>query len=471
MIAGYKIRAAVAASLLPTSTINLASATALSFVRQTKSLTFAAGKVSIRGTYSYLALDITGTHAYINADDNANAAYMQVSIDGAAFVNCTKVATGKYALFEAQPQATRSCIVKTGITNAAWSTALANVISVTGAPPNCTSATNFAYCYDGVTKSSLYSFANPNGASFTPTPMPKSIGTSGSNLRSPMIEFRSATSYLDIVSCQSYVFVSVDQAAPTVYNLVSATATSDGVARRLKLTGLSGTHTYRIWSDAGTSPTGFFPILDVGTSDAPVAVPSAKGRVDCYGASQTAGGNYAGVTNAHTAIYSSCAQMGRVGSGIGNAGSGIAALEPLITGVWTSDKAIDPVNDYAIIQATTNDGNATYDSTKITAYNNVITNLLTKYKGVRIISPYPTFASDVAPTGNSYPLATVSLQSIVTDYLVANPAADLQLIDSSGWTSPRIIGTDGLHPGGIGDNTGNVRLAAYYAANIAPTLP
>lgn len=469
------------------STLNLASATAYSFVRQTKSLTFSAGKVSIRGTYSYIVLDITGTSAYINADDSANAAFIQVSIDGAAFVNCTKVATGKYALFENLSQATRSCIVKTGITNAAWLTSKTDVISVTGSPPSCSSASNFAYAEDGVTKSSLWTFANPNGASFTPTNMPKSIGTSGSSVRSPMIEFQSATTYLDILSCQSYVFVSIDEQPPTVYNLVSATASSDGVARRKLITGLSGTHRYRIWTDAGTSVTGNFPILDVGTSDTPVAIPSAKGRVDCFGASQTAGGNYAGVTNAHTAIYRACALMGRVGSGVGQAGAGIATQEPLITGAWTTNKTIDIANDYAILQATTNDGNVTYDSTKITSYNNIIANLLTKYKGVRIITPYPTYSSDAAPTPNTYPLAADSLKAIVdaikNPSTGTNPSADLILIDSGGtltpsdwvrsgvgWTSPKIIGTDGLHPGGIGDNTGNERLAAYYAANIGPTI-
>lgn len=453
------------------STLNIASATAQSYVRQTKSLTFAAGKVSIRGSvWSYLVLSITGTDAFINADDSTFANFLMVSIDGAAFVNCTKVSTGKYALFQGQPQATRSVIVKTGVTNAAWLTSKTDVISVTGAPPSCTSATNFAYCYDGVTKSSLYTFANPNGAGFTPTPMPKSIGASGSHLRSPLMGFRSSTTYLDILSCQSYVFVSVDEQAPTVYNLVSATASSDGVARRLQITGLSGAHNYYIWTDPGTSTTGNFPILDVGTSDSPVALPVDRGRVDCFGASQTAGGNYSGVTNAHTAIYRACALMGRVGSGIGQHGAGITTLEPLITGTWTSNKTIDAAKDYAVIQATTNDGNGTYTAAQITSYNNVIANLLTKYKGVRIITPYPTFTSDAATTGNTYPLATASLQSIVTNYLIANPSADLVLIDSATWTSPKLIGTDGLHLGGIGNNVGNERLGDYYAAALAPTL-
>jgi hypothetical protein len=467
---GVLVAAIMGGGGIPPSTLNIASATAASYVRQTKSLTFAAGKVSIRGTYSYIVLDITGTSAYINADDSTFANYIMVSIDGAAFVNCAKVSAGRYALFENLAQATRSIIVRTGVTNAAWLTSKTDVISVTGAPPSCTSATNFAYCYDGVTKSSLYTFANPNGAGFTPTPMPKSIGAASSSLRSPMIEFLSSTTYLDILSCQSYVFVSVDEAAPTVYNLVSATATSDGVARRLKITGLSGSHRYRIWTDAGTSITGNFPILDVGTSDTPTAIAAPKGRLDCFGASQTAGGNYSGVTNAHTAIYAACAMMGRVGSGIGLAGAGIATQEPLIEGDWTANKTIDLANDYAILQATTNDGNTTYNATQITAYNNVIDYLLTKYKGVRIIGTYPTYTSDAAPTGNIYPLATASLQSIVTNYLIANPSADLQFIDSTSWTSPKLIGTDGLHLGGIGNNVGNERLAAYYAANIAPTI-
>ena len=488
MILARLIAGVYSGAVIAPSTLNIASATAYSYVRQTKSLTFSAGKVSIRGgVWSYLVLSITGTDAFINADDSTFANFLMVSIDGAAFVNCTKVSTGRYALFQGLPQATRSVIVRTGISNAAWLQSLSNVISVTGAPPNVVAASNYAFAEDGVTKSSLYTFANPNGASFTPTPMPKSIGASSSQVRSPMIGFRSSTTYLDILSCQSYVFVSVDEQAPTVYNLVSATADSDGVARRLQITGLSGTHNYYIWTDPGTAVTGNFPILDVGTSDVPVALPVDRGRVDCYGASQSAGGNYAGITNAHTAIYRACALMGRVGSGIGHGGANITTLEPLITGDWTSNKTIDPAKDYAVIQATTNDGNGTYTAAQITSYNNVIANLLTKYKGVRIITPYPIYNSDADTAPNLYPLAADSLKSIVdaikNPSTGTNPTADLLLIDSGGtltasdwiinigaWNNPKIIGTDRIHPGAIGVNTGNERLAAYYAAALAPTL-
>lgn len=481
------VAAAFSGGSIAPSTLNIASATAASYVRQTKSLTINPTAVTLRSVFSYLVLTITGTDAFINSGDFAQANTWQVSIDGANFVNCPKVSTGKYALFQGQPQATRSVIVRTGITSIVWSNTSTNVISVTGAPPNVVASTNHSYCYDGVTKSSIYTFANPNGAGYTPVNMPRSIGATTGNSRSPMMCFRSSTTYLDILSCQSYVFVSVDEQAPTVYNLVSATASSDGRARRLQITGLSGTHNYYIWTDPGVGATTQYPILDVGTSDVTVPLLVDKGRVDCYGASQTAGGNYFGITNAHTAIYRVAAMMGRVASGIGGAGANITTLEPLITGDWSSNKTIDPLKDYAVIQATTNDGNVTYSAAKITSYNNIITNLLTKYKGVRIITPYPTFASDAATSGNVYPLAAASLKSIVDAIkhptTGTNPSADLILIDSGGtltpsdwiiggaaWTSPKLIGSDGLHLGSAGDNTGNERLAAYYAAALAPTL-
>lgn len=487
-VPNHILRGLVAAAFVAPSTLNISSATAASYVRQTKSLTINATAVTLRSVFSYLVLTITGTDAFINSGDFAQANTWQVSIDGADFVNCPKVSTGKYALFQGQPQATRSVIVRTGITSIVWSNTSTNVISVTGAPPNVVASTNHSYCYDGVTKSSIYTFANPNGAGYTPVNMPRSVEPSTSNARSPMIGFRSSTMYLDILSCQSFVFVSVDEQAPTVYNLVSPTASSDGRARRLQITGLSGTHNYYIWTDPAVGATSYYPILDVGTSDVPVSLPSDKGgRVDCYGASQTAGGNYDGITNAHTAIYRACAMMGKVGSGIGGSGANITTLEPLITGVWTANKIIDPTKDYAVIQATTNDGNSTYSAAKITSYNNIITNLLTKYKGVRIITPYPTFPSDAAPSGNTYPLAAASLQSIVdaikNPTTGTNPSADLILIDSGGtltpsdwiiggaaWTSPKLIGFDNVHLGAAGDNTGNERLAAYYLAKLAPTF-
>jgi hypothetical protein len=390
---------------------------------------------SIRATF--WAGYITGTHAYIFAtsDFGANPGLIDVSIDGGLTFTVAPNVSTKYTLFAGLPHASRFVVIRFGgsFGTAPYILNTGTIFEVTGQPPAMAPIVGWRVPFDTNTDKIESNQSEANQASYVPTLRPSL--PSGTN--PPSIMFKATTDSLYIATYSPTVFVSIDGAAPTKYTRTAG----QGVL----VTGLSGEHTYNIWS---TSP----QVLYVGIGSGSFSALTPLRRLDQFGDSITAGGA-SGTVAGDVETFAVAAALGYVGGTSGLGGNTIATLGTRLTGVLAAKTVTG--SDVAILAIGRNDI-ATASATRQSGYVSLINALITKGYGKIICRS--VLRSD---NGTSY--TAVNDDIIAAIATVGDPKA--VYLDIEGWFP--VSQPDDTHP----DVAGYEQMRVYGIADYPAVLP
>ena len=388
---------------------------------------------------------ITGTDASIVAYQNTStqpAGMVEVSVDGGPFTSCA-ISGGKYVLFAGLSQASHLVLVRI---NSAYSTSAnfpnsGTLLSVTGAPPSIVSYSNWVQPGDGNSNTAHTNaiIANPQGAGYTPASVIDNSANAQANISS--VAIKGDPTELLIFSRARYFFLSVDGAAGTRYD-AGSTATAE---RMVRITGLSGTHTYYVW----TGQQGAYPILSIGgVYSTGISNIATKKRMDQYGDSITAG--QGATCYGDTDTFKVAHALGYVGGNYGVSGNTVANLYARMPTIL-AEKSVT-ASDVAVLAIGRNDISASWDATRISNYTSMVSSLLTAGYGKVI-------CRGILPEGaQTWTSQNGSIQSIVTGF------ADSRVVfcDTSSWSG--IATSDGTHPTDAGYVTvANYAQPAYVA--------
>jgi hypothetical protein len=433
--------------------INVDSATATSWYRGIVTTTNNPTRVQGRGLASFFALDVTGSSLIFRASDNQSAVdYLKVSVDGGAYYDAPRIATNTYMVF-AGDDVPRSVVIYSNAAGPYFSSSASNIFTVTGAAPSISAKTIAVNAFDGITLTSMFKEPNISGAGFSPTFLPKSRDISGTiqYTASHHLYFQSATSELDILTAQRYLFVATDDGEPAYFD-TGATSTN---IKRVKISGLSGTHRYQVWTNSGNSGGAFLAYLYVGLTAPATAIDAS--RVDFYGASETAG---AGATSsAHQGLNFAMSDIGAVSGQFAVSGNNLGNYASHMSSGALSNRDIDATKDFAVIQCTSNDGSLAYNSAQLANLQSCIDQTLAVYKAVIVVGTYPRLLTD----GITYVRFTAACNS-VQSYLASSPNPRVTYVDPEAWVG--ITTADGIHP----NDAGNQVIRQYYAETIGPVV-
>lgn len=283
---------------------------------------------------------ITGTDAFVAGifQNTSSTPFpmVRVSVDGGAYTDCTFTA-GEWVLFTGLPQAQHKVCI---IFNEAYGASV-NVhktttnLRVIGAPPSVEVYDNWRQVSDGNTDVWYGNSLENNGqTNYLPI---ETRSTSILSDRVNSMAVRGDYTKLAITSRDRYVFVSVDGAAPTRYDV--------GTVRPMGITisGLSGTHTYNIWN-SGTDGNNLFGVG--GLLATGITSLGTRKRFIQLGDSITEGVTPS-TTRGNAEVTMVAAALGRVGLNSGVAGNTIGDARtrfgPLVTrlpGGATSDDVL-----------------------------------------------------------------------------------------------------------------------------------
>jgi lysophospholipase L1-like esterase len=418
------------------------------------------GKTTLRASSAaelsgIMAIAITGTDAELTAFQNASATpanMIEVSIDGGAWA-AAPVVGGRYVLFSGLPQALRLVLIRIG--TAFGTTAnipnTGNVLRVTGAPPAISNWTFLAQPGDGNTNTFTPNALSANGtASAIPALVPTRNIAVASNC--PAQAVRGNFSEMVVAVQSRYVYVSEAGAAPTRYDLGTAAGTGSGT-RFARITGLSGLRTYYVWTDSDWNAGRMLAVGGVTTGG--LVASGVAGALDQYGDSITEGTS--STSRGEMEGFRVAAALNRICGNFGESGDTIQSLNTRLDTILAAKTVTGA--DVAIIAIGRNNGaNASLDATETTAYESIITKLLTKGYG-RIIC-----RGIFQETAGDFSLANASIAAIVA----GRSDPKVVFCNTTAWTG--IDRPDNVHPSDAGYDT----LAAYALADYPPligTLP
>lgn len=392
---------------------------------------------------------ITGTYADILMFQGGSqpAGMVEVSIDNGAF-SAAPVVGGRYVLFTGLPQATRLVVVRI---NSAYgsSASMPNtgvVMTVTGAPPSVVVASTMVQSGDTnsnviATNALVQNPTIPFVATFTP---PSTTDTqNATRANNPGLTLRTDATEMFATTRARYVYVSVDGAAPTRYDL----GVGNTELRTVNITGLSGLRTYYMWASYSQFGINQFSVgLVGGTGLTNIA---AKQRFDQYGDSITEGVPFA-TSVGETDTFRVAAALGYMGGNYGLAGETVSGLNTRATTILANKTGRSAVgaNDVAVIAIGRNNTGGAFSAPVIADYQALVNKLLTA--GYRRV-----ICRGILPEGaNLWPAENGSISSIVTGF--ADPR--VKYCDPSSWSG--IATGDGTHP----TDAGYVTLAGYAVA-------
>lgn len=429
--------------VVPPSTINLTSAEVQQGLVGIRSFTRNAARVyGYSGGASVFDFIVNGTSATIqaNSDFGAGDGLISVSVDGGAFANASHVGS-TYTLFTGLSNTAHRVVIVYGgaFGNAPFILASGNVMAVTGAPPQVSTASVWlsplnSEGYNVITAG--YGIANQ--ANYVPTPV---AGRGpGSMQTRPTYRFLSSSGYLELIHGGKYAFVSIDGGAPTRYDL-GGTVNTFGI-RQLRIA-TSGTHTYNVWFDTTYLPATQQCAAFVGLDAAPAAITS--GRMEQWGDSITAGQSAS--NTGEIDIYGAAAACGYAGEAYGASGQTIGALATAISAQLAA-KLSTPADDVCVIATGRN--NSSWNATAITDYTNIINACLPYFKKI--------LCRGVLPEGSPNVAVNPGISALVT--ALANPK--VVYINPDAWTG--IATSDGVHP----TDAGYATIRGYAAPAYAP---
>jgi lysophospholipase L1-like esterase len=388
----------------------------------------------IKGTVATITASHTGT---------PNGAY-EVSVDGGAFTALNQV-SGSYTLFTGLSDINHVVIIRIGgaFGNNAFFLSTGTVFSCTGVAAGITKRF-VSQPYD-ITGNASWScaFTQPAATYNNPPKRAAMFGvntTAGSSI--PVVRFSSALTQIWVYTNQLFVFVSVDNAAPTRYS-TGASPTASAVFN-VPATFDGTTHTYNVWSANVNGAAGVFYVY----ADSALLTLTNAGRIDQYGDSITRGAGSTSSGDVDTMQVG--AMLGRVGSTYGIDGNTIATLQARMSAALLV-KDTDNTKDVAIIAIGRND--TLWDATAITNYTDIINQLLVKYKTI--------ICRGVLPEGaNIWPTVNNGISALVTS--IGN--ANVKWMPTSAWTG--IATADGTHP----TDAGYVQIRNYELADLPALL-
>jgi GDSL-like Lipase/Acylhydrolase family len=399
---------------------------------------------------------ITGTSATLvsNNDFSNLPNAIQVSIDGGAFAAAPN--TGNtYTLFNGA-QATRlvTVCVNNGMAQSVYVARTGTVISVTGAPPSVVTPATWV---DPLGSSALTACTTSktalSGTGWTTTFLTasssdaQSTTTSGSNV--PCIRLRTASASLWIYSRFRYAYISTDDSITPVRH---DSGLADGLGRIHRVTGLTGTHTYNVWSGSTSQGASALQPFFVGVDSAGLVDVGAKARMVQYGDSISAARD--GTTRGECEVFAVAASLGYVGSTSAVSGNTIANLRARID-YDLANRTTDPLNDVAIVAIGRNNstGMVAQDRTDM---QYILSALKAKYRKVLVRGVLR--AGDGVTT---FPTINNDLQTEVA------AAADAKIVYVSCDDVPAYATTDSTHPTDPGYVTLRAPIRAKYASVLA----
>lgn len=386
---------------------------------------------------------INGTAATLVANASVAAGAIVVSVDGGAFANAS-VAGITYTLFTGLSDTEHYVVIRIGAAfgndNVYWNRLAGDILTITGSDPYIIMPDDWVW--PGVTDalSVAAGMTKANETNYLPARSKRNIYSTPSDV-SNVGAARIRGNFTKLVVASngksgfSDVYVSVDGGAPTKYTL-PLTPGVGGYAHQI--TGLSGTHTYTVWTNLDGiifSAAGDGPHVDVGS----------KAQIHQFGDSITNGGSAVPTVLGEIDVLRVAAAMGYAGM---TAGIGGQTVEALDTALVTYLAALTvTADDVAIVAAGRNNAGASWTGATDTAYASVISKLVAKGYGkiiCRGILPDANRASTY-PTENGY----------IEDAVTAAANADVVFCDVS--TCPAFGSGDNVHPNAAGYAT----IAAY----------
>ncbi len=387
---------------------------------------------------------ITGTEAKMFGRD-FNGLF-NVSVDGGAWVDATNI-SGLHTLFTGLADTEHDVTVRIdaifGETNGYWDKSQAYFMEATGASPSLSTLGNYATSFDTskLVTSGEHTAIGAAGydASYKPSINPVAQNASTLNVRfnTAATEILIAAGTVNVAAPS--VFVSVDGGAPTEY------ATTNGIAR---VSGLSGTHDYNVWSSGSTARG-----CDICGVNANAAITNSANeyRIDQFGDSITEGVVLA--PNGYVDTHSVASNFSRLGQTYAVAGWTINQLLTDINNFGISD-IIDTSGDVAILAIGRNNVAGGIDPTEASEYGDIITALLALgYSKILCRGILPEISND-------YAAENAVLEGVATGF--AN--SKVIWIDTIGWTA--IDTQDGVHP----TIAGYVQIANYAKIDYAAAL-
>ena len=380
---------------------------------------------------------ITGTEAKMLGKDTNNL--FLVSVDGGAYTNSVNLA-GVHTLFtglsDVEHEITVCIGAIFGYTNGWWAIDQSYLLEATGAAP---AFSTLAYSWSAHSPDLVSSGVTVGDLPST-YDFPLRRNSTYDNAATSKVMFNtSATELLIILNQRAEDLVSfyysVDGGAYTV------APPSDG--NTLRLTGLTGNHTYNVLAGKSTTgaDSGYADIAAI-MADAPLIKIGA--RMDQFGDSITHNGG----SNPPIDIHETASYLGYLGQTYAISGWTINDL--LVNLDEFNLPALIEQNDIAIVAIGRNNTNIHTDSNARLEYAQIITKLLGfGYKQVLCRGLLPEPANSMIPQN-------IAIAGIVSDY--SNP--NVFFLDVSGWAG--IDFQDGVHP----SKTGYQQMTEYGKATF-----
>jgi hypothetical protein len=383
---------------------------------------------------------------------------VKVSVDGGAFIDCP-VSAGEYTLFTGLSQAEHSVVIafSTAYSTSVNSSKTGNSLRVIGINPSVQVYGSWRQIHDNATDviygNTLVSATL--GANYQPANLPSPATTPAtSHDRLHTMQVRGDYTTLSIITSTRYVYVSVDGNSPVRYDAGTILPTN------LRISGLSGIHTYNVWSNAssllsanlsvgGTLSTGLVTIgtrkrlIQLGdsiTEAAPSAgTPTSRGESDIMGVASALG--YVGV-NCGLAGDTITAGRARYAPTIATLPSGPTANDVLVIALGRNNLVFLANTDYDLNAAGQTD--------------------------------YPLLISDAIAHGwknilcrgvlHEATIIPVSANARIQGYVNASGDARVKYVNVSSWSG--ISTYDGVHP----NNAGYASLRGYAAPSYSSLI-
>jgi lysophospholipase L1-like esterase len=377
-----------------------------------------AGRMYLAALQTIWAGMITGTEAVLLATGGAQATgSFQVSIDGGAWTDCVYTPTSQYTLFTGLPHAARFVAVRASSAQGtfAYAPTTGNMLRVTGQPPSVTPYANWSQPGDGLMPSSQAMIASSAG--YTPTMSPDGNDVVKQNIGS--IALRGTFTELVVLALSRYAFVSVDGAMPTRYDL------TDNLGRPKRITGLSGLHTYYVWSGPVNGVTSNQVSSRIMAAGLGAKETFSIGRHMQLGDSITRGETAS--SRGDTDTFLTAAARGKIGQNFGVGGDTATMVDTRLTTILAELPALTAADEAVIAVGRNGSGGLTPVTSMI---NKLLTAGCTKIivRGV------------LAESGLDPATSNAELQTIVASFADAR----VKFCDVSTWTG--VEKSDGVHP-------------------------
>lgn len=388
---------------------------------------------------------IKGTAATLLANSSSSAGAIVVSVDGGAYANAAD-SSFTYTLFTGLPDVEHYVVIKIGAAFGQDNVYLnklgsPTILNITGSNPYLRMATDWVHT--GVTNalSVASGMTVANVANYTPNRSKRGVYTGVSNIGSARIrgDFRTIFVASNGPAGLSSVYISKDGGTPVKHTLPLTPGTG-GYIHAIK--GLSGLHTYNVWTNVSG-------IIFGAAGDSPHVDIGAKRQMHQFGDSTTNGST--GGNEGESEVLRTAAALGFAGTTIGVHGQAIDGPTGLDVALDTYLPALTVTSDdVAVLAVGRNNLSTNWTGATDTALASCISKLVAKGYG-KII------CRSVLPTGTRsslYPTESGKIQTAVTN--AANP--NVVFCDISGLPVHSTV--DGTHPD-----------AAGYGVIVAYTIP